>query len=290
MFGCQLLKRLIIIGFVLNASFCFALGAKSHRHSAFPENDLWVPSSSHFAAVDEWNNGYEEAAYHQVLDAFYQLYAPRIELLGGVFIIERDWTDGAVNAFSWKGGNQFGIEIPGGISRYELMNEEAFILVICHEMGHILGGAPHREGTSFEGQSDYFSSLKCMREMLPLLPRPQVIVGGDCMKAFGQDEGGRQGAELQSCQNTFRGALALTSLYARVEGSPFPKPETPDTKKVSRSSHKHPKAQCRLDTILAGMLCPVAVDQAVSEANPATGTCMRPEYEREARPRCWYRP
>ena len=257
---------------------------KHHKHSLLPENNLRSPTVLEVYS-DEWNNGYTEDSYHKVLDTFYEVYSPRIEALGSVFIIERDWTDGAVNAFSWKGGNQFGIEIPGGISRYELINEEAFILVICHEMGHILGGAPHNNGTSYEGQSDYFSSLKCMREILPLIPRTEVVVSEDCQKAFANN-----GEAAQVCQNTFEGALALTSLYARVGGSPFPSSDTPDMRVVAKTSSKHPKAQCRLDTILAGMLCPKSIDEEVSDLDPSLGTCIREQYKREARPRCWYKP
>ena len=267
----------------LNLGLCFAHSPNSEKHSAFPENDLWAPISSPLTESDEWNNGYQEASYHKVLDTFYQLYAPRIEALGAVFIIERDWIDGSVNAFSWKGGKQFGIEIPGGMSRYELINEEAFILVICHEMGHILGGAPHRKGTSFEGQSDYYSTLKCMREILPLLPRPKLAVGEVCGESF-------LGARAQICENSLKGTLSLTSLYARVEDSVVPRIETPDLKVVSRSSHKHPKAQCRFDTLLAGVLCSVSVDEDVSEDDLSMGSCVRPDYEREARPRCWFAP
>ena len=275
----------LLVALVLCISVAYGVtqNYKSH-HTAFPDNDLWVPASTEYSPQNEWDNGYQEEDYNKVLDTFYELYAPRIEALGGTFVIERDWIDGSVNAFSWKGGTQYGIEIPGGMSRYELINEEAFILVICHEMGHVLGGGPHRYGTSFEGQSDYFSSLKCMREVLPLLPRKDIPVFEDCNEAFDNMD------ELQTCSHTLRGALALSSLYARVERIPYPKIETPDPSVVSKTDRRHPSAQCRLDTVVAGALCPADPSVDVSLEDPAQGACVRPEFEKEARPKCWYRP
>ena len=119
--------------------------SRDSKLSALPINDLSVPRGAPFThthtALNEWDNGYDEDSYNRVLDTFYDvLRALGIEALGGKFIIERDWQDGSVNAFAWKGGDQYGIEIPGGMSRYELINEEAFILVICHGGGGGGGG------------------------------------------------------------------------------------------------------------------------------------------------------
>ena len=95
---------------------------------------------------------------------------------------------------------------------------------------------------------------------------------------------------VQICGVGIRGALSLTSLYARVEDSDFPSLAARDDRVVAKTQFKHPTAQCRLDTLVAGILCPVSKDVSVSYADPKAGVCVRPQFEREARPLCWYRP
>jgi hypothetical protein len=35
----------------------------------------------------------------------------------------------------------------GGLARHELVTDDGFMMVVCHETGHHLGGAPRYNGT-----------------------------------------------------------------------------------------------------------------------------------------------
>jgi hypothetical protein len=55
----------------------------------------------------------------------------------------------------------------GGLARHGEITPDGFALVLCHEIGHHLGGVPRYSGAngwaSNEGQSDYFAATKCLR-------------------------------------------------------------------------------------------------------------------------------
>lgn len=58
------------------------------------------------------------------------------------------------------------------------MTPDAYLSVICHEIGHHFDGFPKQIGSSwssFEGQADYFSTLKCMKEVLKRDPENEAV-------------------------------------------------------------------------------------------------------------------
>jgi hypothetical protein len=55
----------------------------------------------------------------------------------------------------------------GGTARIKNMTVDAFAALICHELGHVLGGPPYQsipgsEWSSAEGQSDFFAASQCL--------------------------------------------------------------------------------------------------------------------------------
>lgn len=63
--------------------------------------------------------------------------------------------------------NAYKIMILGGMTRVAEMTEDAYAAIVCHEIGHIIGGEPHQtitgaEWSSSEGQSDFFAASVCL--------------------------------------------------------------------------------------------------------------------------------
>lgn len=63
--------------------------------------------------------------------------------------------------------NYFYMKIFGGTTRVEGMTLDAYAALVCHELGHIIGGAPYQtfngaEWSSSEGQSDFFAASVCL--------------------------------------------------------------------------------------------------------------------------------
>lgn len=130
-----------------------------------------------------------------------------------------------VNAEITKTDRLVAISIWGGMLSHQHMNNDTLLLLLCHELGHFLGGAPLKSRNSWsstEGQADYFS-------------------GRNCAHKLGMDE------------NTFlNAAVSLTKIYAEVTREPAPSLDACDSSTVTRINYGYPKVQCRLDTLIAG--------------------------------------
>lgn len=117
------------------------------------------------------------------------------------------------------------ITVLGGMLGHPGMNKNVLSLLLCHELGHYLGGPPLKSRTgwsSTEGQADYYSGEKCAHEL-------------------GISE-----------EDFLLSALALTKIYAGVTRESFPELDRCDETIVTRTFYGYPKVQCRLDTIIAG--------------------------------------
>src|SRR5690606_7932026 len=70
--------------------------------------------------------------------------------------------------YASRQGESWMIHMHGGLARYPIMSPGGMLLVACHEVGHHLGGAPKKglRWASSEGQSDYYGTLRCVRELL----------------------------------------------------------------------------------------------------------------------------
>ena len=60
--------------------------------------------------------------------------------------IEKKWSSATVTAGTYRDirNKQWIINLYGGLARHPLITEDAYALVICHEIGHHIGGAPKK--------------------------------------------------------------------------------------------------------------------------------------------------
>lgn len=127
-----------------------------------PENDLNI--SVHAKRT----GGISEETFNSVIDEAEELYTSIISGMGGTLEIERNWEDGTVNAYAQRLGSTWKVSMFGGLARHETITRDGFALVVCHEIGHHIGGAPKKVSywsnpwASNEGQADYFATLKCL--------------------------------------------------------------------------------------------------------------------------------
>ncbi len=245
---------------------------------------------------ERYNNGYTEGRFLLVTESFEQFFRPHFEGLGAQFFLDTDWGDGAVNAWAWREGQRYSLEIPGGIARYHTMSEEAFVMNLCHELGHLMGGAPARSAEiSFEGQSDYFATAKCFKRFAPfIMEKLGGFQSGPWRTIYSEERAFFKKCQSHDspalCEHALRGALGATAYYAELEKVKTPSLSTPDQSVVQRTLSTHPKAQCRFDTMVAGVFC-----SALASLNPRWDSeqfswCHQNFDSAHARPKCWYRP
>ncbi len=233
-------------------------------------------------------NDYSEERYDHVLDRFIEIMQPAVGARGGELKILRDWSDGAVNAWAWREGREYWLEVPGGAAKYYLINEEAFLATLCHELGHLMGGAPKSLQISYEGQSDYYSAAKCLRIVLPQIePVKKLDPSDETKRACAK---WKNESDRSTCERSLSGALSLTSYYAQLEKTSAPLISTPSQERVTKTLQAHPKAQCRLDTYVAGALCEKPAAEDFGEQDATVGACHQGWMAEHARPGCWYAP
>lgn len=259
-----------------------------------PTNTLNIPVGSKDAG------GITEQQFNAVIDQISAIYAPEIAATGNTLQVDRGWTDGTVNAYALRNGKTYVVKMFGGLARHTRITEDGFRLVLCHELGHHLGGAP--KTTRFwwwttwatdEGGADYFSTLKCLRRVfqnddnaaiMAAKPASDFVVK-NCATQFNNYQ------DQLVCQRMAAASTSVTMLFKDLSRmTKTPDFSTPDPSQVYWTNHAHPAAQCRMDTYLAGALCPVSFSETVSETDPKVGSCYTPRDTVGARPLCWFKP
>lgn len=159
-----------------------------------------------------------------LLSSFERQMAPLVKARGAHLKVILDESNNTVNATAKREDQDWQIIVYKGLLSHPMLSEKEITLILCHELGHHLGGNPTaaRGGwASCEGQADYWSTHSCY-------------------KLFHDDFEGRQAA------------LNLTSMYALITNSAHPSLESREEKKPIRTLYGYPSPQCRLDTLLAG--------------------------------------
>jgi hypothetical protein len=280
----MIMPLLILLSVLTSSSACEEKGF-------LPHNDLAIP-------IQGKGTGLTEVQYNSSIDKVESVYLDIVAQYGGTLKIERKWDSPIVNAgtFREENGKNWHINLYGGLARHEEMTEDGFALVVCHEIGHHLGGAPKKSGTyswsSTEGQADYFATLKCLRKifaqednLLSLkrkkIPRPILQL---CQKSMRRDK-----EDTALCIRTSLAGMAVAKMNASVAKKPYPFIDSPDANIIPVTYEMHPEPQCRLDTYFQGSLCWISMYADVSQTDESKGTCYSNEiYPTGTRPLCWF--
>ncbi len=267
-----------------------------------PENDFYIP------AGQKSINGITEQDFNKAIDEVEVIYAPIISSMGAKLEIDRNWSDGTVNAYAQQSGKTWKVAMFGGLARHATITKDAMALVVCHEIGHHIGGAPKKGGSgggwwggagattwaSNEGQSDYFATLKCLRKswindnneaIVKSLNAPKIVTDM-CKKTYKKNK-----VDTALCVRTSMAGKSVSDLFSVLGKLPDTKFETPDAKVVTKTDDNHPKSQCRLDTYYQGSLCDVNMNEDVSQKEEVQGTCHGSlGHNVGTRPLCWFKP
>ncbi len=257
-----------------------------------PANDLYLPATL-FA-----DGGLTEDQWTNLFNKFEKIYAPIIASKGGVLQLNRLWETGVVNASADLEGATWIINMYGGLARYPSMTADGMALVVCHETGHLMGGAPKIGGDSTfwasnEGAADYFAVLKCARNMFADEDSTAIVskmsiepgIQKSCSAQF-QDK-----RDESLCMRISTAGTLLGRILAELgRNSQVPSVDTPDKSVVTETDDGHPAAQCRLDTYVQGASCSADLSTFQSGSDYHTGTCTAPAYKTGLRSTCWFKP
>lgn len=241
-------------------------------------------------AISDWQN--------QIVKDVEKLYRPLAASEGLKLTIEEDTQGSLAVASAENDGVHASVIVQSGMFRSPRLTPDALRLIICHELGHIFGGAPRRhvppdwtgaiaaDGLSLmsaEGQADYYASMICF---------PRLVQGqnhAEVLKKENVDEATKKlcaqknsEEEILICQRTAAGALAFLNLVKDF-GISIATPDTSVATKLDRDTY--PFRQCRLDTFMAGALCQSRRGLRLDALDPVQSGC---ESAQGQRPACWY--
>jgi hypothetical protein len=281
-----------IFPILMFATLSLNISGKEYKRedgSCFP-----LSTVKYHVGVKSFNNGLSEAEFNQIIDNAVNVMNPEVmRRLNKPLIIEKRWSDDTVDAFATRDDNNNPVVVMnGGLARHPLMTKDAFLLLICHEIGHHLGGAPKilrgnsglRSWSSAEGQADYYATSKC----LPLFYKSGINV-----KVFDTEldtanyKFAISKCRDNSCAKITMAGLTVSKVFASlVDGTPDPELSTSDTTKVSKTIYNHANPQCRLDTYTSGANCEIGPEVPFDSVDPKVGAC---EKDSGARPACWFK-
>lgn len=256
---------------------------------------LFPESETHYVKREKTLRG--ENAFFEVIDEFRQTYRPLFLEQGLDFQITGEWEDERTNAQATRDseGNPV-VRVYGGLARHPLVTPDALRLLVCHEIGHFLGGAPKsfrgrselRSWSSAEGQADYFATAKCLKtlwadeekeeDLTDLVPVERDALQNQCQTSL--------------CRRIALAGKQVALLFHELRSGGFsPEFHRKDSTQVSETQMGHPFAQCRLDTYVAGARCAISPEEGFDPQNAEIGACGFEETTLEgARPRCWFQP
>jgi hypothetical protein len=276
--------KFILLSFLLSLSSAFA--------GIVPANNVLIPADS-----KSFGTGLSQQKFEELIQKMEAIYQPEFKKRGLNITFDRKWSDPVVNSIASMGPDSRDriVYVYGGLARSPEMNEDAFLLVLCHEIGHHLGGFPEKhEGISAEGEADYFATLKCARRVflhddnLTILKTKNVssVAKSACAKAWGNM------ADYGVCVRTSVAAQTLSRFFVGLsKASLLPKFETPDLSKVAITNESYPSLQCRMDTYFQGALCERSYSEDLSDNDEVSGACHSSVGDKVgARPLCWFAP
>lgn len=279
---------LLLTSLVLSGSaFTCSIDGKD---GILPNNSLRVPVNA------KYQSGITEEQFNAIIDRYETAYAPIVATYGGNLSVVRKWEDATVNAYAEQNGKEWKISMFGGLARHQTITEDGFALVVCHEIGHHIAGAPvysWKSGwASTEGQSDYFATAKCLRRVWQSDDNKQIVsemtIPEPLKKSCGKTR--MWNDDYYLCLRGGMAGQSVANLFASFGGA-APKFETPDPKVVTRTNESHPASQCRLDTYLQGALCEVGFNEDFSRETEVTGSCHGTlGHKIGTRPLCWFKP
>lgn len=95
------------------------------------------------------------------------LFNKELKKVNDPLLLDAQWESPYFGAGISYYNDQFRMMILGGTTRIDGMSLDAYAAIVCHELGHIIGGAPLQtitgaEWSSSEGQADFFAASVCL--------------------------------------------------------------------------------------------------------------------------------
>lgn len=230
-----------------------------------------------------------------------------IQAYGASLTIKKLWDNNTKNAGASKKGSKWTIKMYGGLARHQPITPDSFALVLCHEMGHLLGGFPAYEKVdrisllSSEGNSDFYATFVCAH----FLWQSEVEINKKFRTTVEKpaknlcDQIYSIVADQNLCYRKLTASKSLAYFLNEDKEVSF---TNHDKNKVDANDNDHPDGQCRMDTLMSGSFC-LKYKNWHHKKYPANSnemvlqTCFGTYPDEPSKvikkgykPRCWFKP
>lgn len=201
--------------------------------------------------------GLNESQYYKVLGTFMVEYFQLVKnKTGKDFVVNFDWQNNYFGAFAKDEGGKYSISLWGGMGRAEGMTEELAYFVLCHELGHILGGNPKQtipgsDWASSEGQSDFFAAKRCMPHLMKKIPMKKRHASKRT------DELCRGNLQCETIASIGKEFINFAKRWSFQNYTEVKLGDLPAEVPRSMLRNVYPSDQCRLETVIQGATCTV---------------------------------
>lgn len=186
----------------------------------------------------------------EVMDQLFSLYENDLQKTLP-FRAQLKWESNKAQASVGKNDKEVHATVHGGLARLKNMTKDSLALILCHEIGHILGGAPMVQPSrkySSEAQSDYFANKTCFKKYMKI--------------NTSQFENILTDSEMRLCKskevNCFRhlSAIKSESLSFKEAGLDYPSSLLTRSNKLASITlyNDYPDSICRQETAIMGAL------------------------------------
>ena len=234
--------------------------------------------------------------FNKIQSNLLKLYSKSVADLNGQFDIVIK-ADGAIpQALSRKTSEGvWQIEVYQSMLDLERQSIQTLGMMLCHEVGHFLGGEAYVVGRqltpavrsrapkkmSCEGQADFFSTSVCFRKLADLVPElrnfkeEESDLSNECYLSYKQQD------DIDTCLSGLKTAQNLSLVYEDVlvkMGFPTQFQNRFDNTVTDRTLNyvgEYPTLECHYQTLIHGLLCPKNNDDK----------CIDPRW---TRPLCWF--
>ena len=211
--------------------------------------------------TDKTTSTVTQTSFTTIPHLIYALHLSDLQKIKATARVTLDWEKPYFTAWANRESeNNYTLNFWGGLARIPGMNDEAFAITACHELGHILGGAPRIKIKEFlwssaEGQSDYYATSVCMKNYLKTkkLTVPKTLSETAftlCRTTYANE------TDFLICLNTNKGIEGFASMLEHLsQYKEVLDIATPSKKRVKVTTFdSYPDIQCRIDTLLQGSL------------------------------------
>lgn len=232
---------------------------------------LFLFSQKSFASVSKDD-------YLTLTNALSSIYGKKIEASNNTLKFTLKNSDQAPNAYASKSSEGlWEVTVISSLLALKEQTTASLGIILCHEVGHFLGGEPYVVGIqltpavrsrapkkmSCEGQADYFATSECMKALA--LKVPELFKGNEgllnpmvnqyCAESYLENK------DISLCQETLIASYQATLVYQKImDGLNVPasflgKIDNESTDRTLNNVGEYPSLDCRYETFIKGTLC-----------------------------------